>query len=141
MQVQNSAESSPNSFHRFQVFVGTELNGAVAKMKSVGMAYAKEGQNTITLRLWTFLNERFYLVVSKVDPSKYLIMTREPNKNPSSKKKYFWNIVGNGLVDSKNGVMRLEFDLFDRPVYMNLHPEVSASSANLPEPDFVREVA
>ena len=75
------------------------------------MAYLKEGQSMFTLRLWTFVNERFYLILNQNDAAKYLVMTREPNKNPASKNKYFWNIVGNGTIDTTHGlVMGLEFE-------------------------------
>jgi hypothetical protein len=102
----------------------------------VGMAYLKEGQNMYTLRLWTFVNEKFYLIPSKTEPMKYLVMTREPNKSPQAKNKYFWNIVGNGNVDSTLGAIKLDFDLFSKTVYVNIHPEKSTFSVNLPEPDF-----
>ncbi len=129
------SENNNGQFFRFQVFQG-DLTIRLTKTKSVGMAYLKEGQNTITLRLWTLVNEKFYILPSKTDSTKYLVMTREPNKNPSNKNKYFWNIVGNGEANSLLGVITLHFDLFDKPIYMNIHPESSAYSAKLPEPVF-----
>lgn len=129
-------------YFRFQVLQGeVDSNGGIKKTKSVGMAYLKDGQNTITLRLWTFVNEKFYIIANRTDASKYLIMTREPNKNPTAKNKYFWNIVGNGSVDSANGIIKLDFDLLSKAVYVNIHPESSAFSVNLPEPDFAEPVA
>lgn len=131
------AKNENDKFYRFQVFQA-ELNeaGKLAKTKSVGMAYLKEGQSTMTLRLWTFVNEKFYVLASKNDATKYLVMTREPNKNPSSKNKYFWNIVGNGVADSILGVIALQFDLFGQTIYMNMHPESSTFSTKLPVPEF-----
>jgi hypothetical protein len=110
-------------------------DGKFEKAKTVGMAYLKEGQTTYTLRLWMFLNERYYIIANKNDPARFLVLSREANKNPLSKNKYFWNIVGNGKIDSHLGVIRLEFDLFDRPIYMNIFPESSATGAQLPEPE------
>lgn len=132
---ETSFESVPSQFYRFQVFHGKRANdGKVQRSKTVGMAYLKSGQSTYTLRLWTFLNERFYLLQGKVDPTRYLVMTREPNKNPAARNKYFWNIVGNARVDSRLGHMQINFDLLAEPVYMNIFPETSASSSALPEP-------
>ena len=131
-----------NQYFRFQVFQG-EKDGAekIKKTKSVGMAYIKSGQNIYTLRLWTFSWDRYYILPNKNDSSKYLVMTREPNKNPAAKNKYFWNIVGNGSVDSTQGVIQIEFDLLSKPIYMNIHPESSAFSVSLPEPDALIDAA
>ncbi|HMN68837.1 MAG TPA: hypothetical protein PKC28_09900 [Bdellovibrionales bacterium] len=85
--------------------------------------YHREGEGLITIRLWTFVQEKFYVLLSKADPTKYLVMTREENHNARNTNKYFWHIVGNGVVDSKNGVVKLQFDLFDTPIFMSLHPD------------------
>ena len=123
------AETAPK-FFRFQVFVKTNEE----KKNTVGMAYLKEGQSMYTLRLWTFLEDKFYLLPSREDSAKYLVMTREPNKTPNSKNKYFWNIVGNAKANSANGVLEINFDLFDKKVFMNLFPETSATPYGLPVP-------
>ncbi len=130
---QNNEQSK---FYRFQVFLGeTDFSGRVAKSKSVGMAYLKEGQNIYTLRLWTFLLERYYLLQNNSDASKYFIMTREPNKNPGARSRYFWNIVGNGTVDTTLGLIALHFDLFPKTIYLNIYPEASAHSSSLAAPE------
>jgi hypothetical protein len=123
------AEAAPK-FFRFQVFVKTNEE----KKNTVGMAYLKEGQSMYTLRLWTFLEDKFYLLPSREDSAKYLVMTREPNKTPNSKNKYFWNIVGNAKANSANGVLEINFDLFEKKVFMNLFPETSATPYGLPVP-------
>ncbi len=105
-------------FHRFQLFIKD-----AEKKKIVGMSYLKEGQNIYTLRIWTFLEDKFFLLPSKEDATKYLLMTREPNKNPHSKNKYFWNIVGNGVVDIRQGIVELSFDVLDKKIFMNIYPE------------------
>lgn len=126
----------PAKFYRFQIFVqGSE------KKNTVGMAYLKEGQTIYTLRLWTFLEDKFFLLPNKDDSKKYLLMTREPNKSPSSKNKYFWNIVGNATADSSKGVIELNFDLFDKKIYMNIFPEESATPYGQPIPDGALEAA
>jgi hypothetical protein len=123
------------SFYRFSLFQGdTNSEDKIEKKKTLGMAYLKEGQNTYTLRLWTFIDTRFYLIQNRTDASKYLILTRELNKSPNAKTKYFWNIIGNGQADSVKGVLKLSFDLFERPIYMNLFPESSPGGNHLPDP-------
>ena len=133
----NDIKQKKDQYFRFQVLQGeADSTGSIKKTKSVGMAYLKEGQNTITLRLWTFVHEKFYIIANRNDASKYLIMTREPNKNLAAKNKYFWNIVGSGTADTSHGIIKLDFDLFSKVVYVNMHPETSAFSVSLPEPDF-----
>jgi len=128
--------ASSSKFYRFQVMMGHPTSdGRFEKTKSIGMAYLKEGQTTFTLRLWTLLNERFYVLPNKKDASRFLVLSREANKNTTSRNKYFWNIVGSGKVDSQIGVVRLEFDLFEKPIYMSIFPESSATGAQLPEPE------
>ena len=126
-------DKSPS--YRFQLFQG-ELNqdGRIEKAKSVGMAYLNEGQAMYTLRLWTFVENRFYLLQKKDDPTKYLVLTRELNKHSNQRSKFFWNIVGNGQINTLLGIIKIQFDLFERPIYMNVFPEASASGALLPIP-------
>ena len=134
--------SNPSEFFRFQVIQGhANSEGKIEKLKSVGMAYLKAGQSTYTLRLWTMLNDRFYMIPNRNDAGKYLVMTREPNKNPSAKNKYFWNIVGNGVANSKQGYIRVDFNLFEKPLYVSIFPESSAHSVSLPEPVGIDEAA
>ena len=139
MEKQTTQDSK---YFRFQVFHGEQTGeGKVKKAKSVGMAYLRDGQNIFTLRLWMFSNERYYLISNRNDSSKYLVMTREPNKNPQAKNKYFWNIVGNGKADSERGVIEMAFDLLEKPIYMNIFPESSAYSVTLADPEEVADAA
>jgi hypothetical protein len=108
----------PAKYNRFEVYQEDK-----PKKRVVGSAYHREGEGLITLRLWTFVQEKFYVLLSKADPTRYLVMTREENLNSKNPNKYFWHIVGSGNVDSKNGVVKLQFDLFDKPVFMSLHPD------------------
>lgn len=132
------ANKNENKFYRFQIYQGEkDTKGVVRKNKSVGMAYLKEGQPMFTMKLWTFVNEKFYLILNQNDASKYLVMTREPNKNPLGKNKYFWNIVGNGVIDTIAGTVTIHLDLFDKLLYMSTHPESSAYSVSMPQPEDV----
>ena len=137
---ENNEES--NQYFRFQVFQGEkDPGGKVKKNKSVGMAYLRNGQNIYTLRLWMFSWDRYYILPNKNDSSKYVVMTREPNRNSQAKNKFYWNIVGSGKVDSVQGFISLEFDLLAKPIYVSIHPESSASSDALPEPELLAEAA
>jgi hypothetical protein len=140
--MEKSQNSDQSKYYRFQVFQGERREGGkVEKSKSVGMAYLRDGQNIYTLRLWMFSVERYYLIQNKHDSSKYLVMTREPTKNPQARNKYFWNIVGNGKVDSVLGVIELAFDLLEKPIYMNIFPESSAFSVTLAQPEELLDAA
>jgi hypothetical protein len=113
-----------SAFYRFQIYT----KDAATQKKTVGVAYLHEGQTIYTLRLWTFLNEKFFLVPSQDDPTRYFIMTREANKTPNAKSKYFWNIVGNAKADATQSYFELSFDLFDKKIFMNIFPDESSHS-------------
>ena len=126
-----SETKSEVKFHRFQVFQGKrDAQGKIEKTKTVGMTYHQEGHENYTLRLWTFVHERFYLLNNHKVAGRYFIMGREENKQPNAKSKYFWNIIGSGKVDTAAGVIELEFDLFDKVLYMNIFPEAQAKSVS-----------
>lgn len=112
------SEISP-TFYRFHVF--TMSNGK--KDKTVGMAILNDGHGIFNLRLWMFLEDKFFLLPSKEDSTKYLLMTREQNKTENSNNKYFWNIVGNARADVSRGVIELNFDLLEKKIYMSLQPD------------------
>ena len=122
-------ETAPK-FFRFQVFVNES-----GKKNTVGMAYLKEGQTMYTVRLWTFLDTKFYLLPNKEDSTKYLIMTREPNKTPGGKNKFHWNIIGNAKANSNDAALEMNFDLFNKKICMNLFPESSATPYGVPVPE------
>lgn len=117
MQQQNKISKE---FYRFQIQLPTANQNQ--KSKSVGIAYLREGETTYTVRLWMF-SERFYMVQTKADALRYLLMSREQSKDPNAKNKYRWRIIGNGRLDSKKGVIELYFDLLNKPVLMSLYPE------------------
>ncbi len=131
---QDTTKSNQSQYYRFQIFQAQRnAMGKLEKTKVVGMAYLKEGQDTYTIRLWTFLNDKFFLLMNKSDSSRFVVMSREANKNPTSKSKYFWNVIGNGKALSSQNCIELNFDLFGRPIYMNIFPEANVSSVLLPE--------
>lgn len=97
------------------------------------MAYVMPNQNIYTLRLWMFLNDRYYMIPKKEDPSKFMVFSREPVQKENFKRKYHWNIVGSAEADSEAGLLKIQFDLIESPIYMSLFPEAQASSSNLPD--------
>jgi len=125
----NNQEQSEPKFYRFQVFqANRNAAGKLEKTKTIGMTYHKPGEQNYTMRLWTFVDERFYILPNHNQSGRYFVMTREANKNPNVKNKYYWNIVGSGQVDSANGVIELEMDLFDKKIFMNIFPEAQAKT-------------
>jgi hypothetical protein len=112
-----------DQYYRFQVFVTKSLLEKDGTRATVGAAYLREGHRTYTLRLWMFPTIKFYLMPDRDDKSRMLIFTREPKKDPSvGKSKYFWNAIGNGTVDAAKEVVRLNFDLIEKPIYMSIFP-------------------
>lgn len=128
-------QSNENQFLRFQVYTGAfDANGEVCKEKSIGFALLRKGQEMYSIKLWTFPQEKYYLIPTKDDPSKVLIMTREEKRNQNSNRKYNWSIVGNGAVINEKKITMLAFDLFSQPIFMNLTPDSQInqqSNANL----------
>ena len=136
MDNQNSIKSNQSEYYRFQIFQGQKNNqGKIEKTKVVGMAYLKEGQDIYTIRLWTFLNDKFFLLMDKSNSSHFLLMSREANKNPVANSKYFWNVIGNGRALSSQNCIELRFDLFEGPIFMGIFPESKSLSVILPEED------
>jgi hypothetical protein len=118
-------------YYGFDVFKATEnSDGKISKLKSVGSAYLTEGCITYTVHLRTFLKDVFYVIPNK-KPSlevDYLILTREPSRNPS--RKFFWNNVGKGtLTQGENaGFLHLSWDLLGvDDIYLNLYPKKNTS--------------
>ena len=128
--------------YRFRLMQGQVSNdGKFERTKTVGMVYHVEGARNYTLKLWTFLKDRFVLMPRRNDPSQFLLLTREWNNNPSAKNKTYSNIVGNGSTDTTLGVIKIEFDLFDKPLYMSIYPEPVTISSRLQQPEVVDEAA
>lgn len=135
-------QSKEPKLYRFKLMTGVlNAQGKLENTKTVGMAYLREGQHNYTLRLWTFLNDRFQMNPNKRDPEKYFVSSKEKNKNENSKVKTFSNLVGSGKYLSTQGLLKIEFDLFEKPIFMNTFPEPSAFGASLPEPEVINDAA
>ena len=136
----HSQNDEQSKYYRFRVVQDCNPKKD-SKERNVGMAYLTDGQDIFTLRLWMFNNERFYVVASRNEPSKYLVMTRELNKNPTVKNKYHWNFVGSGKPDTTAGYIRIDFDLLEKPVYMSIHPEPHMYSTKMTDQEAFDEAA
>jgi len=133
--IKNTPEPAPiGAMHRFRLMQGqVTKDGRFERGNAVGVAFLKEGRNLYVLRLNTFIGARFYLAPSRDKPSRYLLMTRERAHPPISKRQYYWNVIGNGCVDTSWGVIQIKFDLLDAPIYMSLFPEPEAKAGNPPQ--------
>lgn len=107
-------------YYKFQAFLGEQ--GQNSK-RNVGMAFMKDDSNSYCLKLWSFMNERFYIVPKKGNSKDFLIMTREANRLPNPKTHYLWNVVGSASTTDDNLRLSLKFDLFEKTIFMNLIPE------------------
>ena len=108
----------PAKFSQYQVF-----NQNDGKKKPLGIAWLMEGHKTFTIKLFSFMNEKYFLLPTREDPSKFLFMTREPTKSAKTKGKYHWNVIGSGVSNSELGIVEISFDLLGVKFCMNLHPD------------------
>ena len=132
----------PQNYLRFDVFLGEKNEESkMVKSRTVGMAYLREGDARYSIKLFTFMDDRFYLLADPHDSSIYKILTSIPNHSEDIKRKYLWNVVGNGKVNTKDGLIELHLDLFEKHIYMNLFPERSATGTKTPEPSFIDDAA
>jgi len=133
--IQTTQLNQPTCY-RFQIIKAKKNDeGKLIKTKNVGMAYLMEGQETYTLRLWTFVSDKYFMVMNRYDSSKFMLMSREPNKNLQSRNKYFWNIIGSGKTLSSQNVIELNFDLLPESIYLSVFPEERTGSVILPVGD------
>lgn len=111
-------------YYKFQAFLGEQ--GQKSK-RNVGMAFMKDDNSSYCLRLWSFMNERFYIVPKRGSSNEFLIMTREANRLPNPKTQYLWNVVGNASTTEDKLNLAIKFDLFEKTIFMNLIPETSGT--------------
>ena len=122
------------TLYRFDVFLGEEdSEGKIEKIRSVGVAFVREGLSTYSVQLKTLLKDRFYLIrgTTKGGPD-FVLVTREDSR--SEGRRYFWNVVGSGecLTGINDGTIELKFDLFGENIYMTESP---TSSTRIPAND------
>jgi hypothetical protein len=128
--------------YRFDVFQGDkDQTGKVSKTKSIGMAYLKQGDRRYSLRLSTFVKDQFFLLPHNSDPALYCVLTSIQNPLKNTDRKHIWNVVGNGKANTQEGLIELQFDLFEKPIYVNIFPERSATGTKIPAPVIFDEAA
>jgi hypothetical protein len=142
--IKNDLESHLNqkTLYRFDVFQGEKnQDGKVTKTRSVGMAYLRQGDGRYGLRLSTFVEDYFFLLPTNNDPGNYRVLTSLPNHSKKSNRKNIWSVVGNGRANTQEGLIELQFDLFEKPIYVNIFPERSATGTKIPAPVIFDEAA
>ena len=133
---EQSENFKPAKFSQYQVFA--YING---KKKPLGISWLMEGHKTFTIKLFSFMNEKYFLLPTREDPSKYLFMTREPTKSAKTKGKYHWNVIGSGVANSEQGTVEISFDLLGVKFSMSLHPDEPKPTLAGPSPDSFLDIA
>ena len=116
--VKNYFKNSFPTFYKFQLFVKNE----VGKTKSVGTAFLEDGNIRYTLKLWSLVNEKFYLLPTEQDPRKFILMTRELNRSESPKTKFHWNVIGSALANEAQNELEIAFDILEKKIFLNMIP-------------------
>lgn len=116
--LKNYFNSSVPTFYKFQLLVKNE----VGKTKSVGTAFLEDGNIRYTLRLWSLVNDKFYLLPMEQDPKKFILMTRELNKSLNPKTKFHWNVIGSAMANEAQSELEISFDIFEKKIFLNMAP-------------------
>lgn len=119
----NTQEQTKSESFRFEIFKGKiGSDGTFLKARTVGHAYLRTGKHAYKVKLFGALSERFVIVPVEDEPNQYRILTKEEVQTKDKGKRTYWNVVGDGEVMSPQGLLKLDFDLFGKPLYMNLYP-------------------
>lgn len=121
---ETAKELSTQKYYRFQLFMNEG-----DKKRSVGTAYIQEGSNAYTIKLWTLLKEKFYLIQDKYDHKLYAILTKEEIPSGNDKPKFRWNRIGTAKSDAQKDLIEMNFDLFERKIYLDVKPLISNTNA------------
>ena len=117
-QEQNKSES-----FRFDIYKGkVAADGNFTKVRTAGHAYLRTGKHAYKVKIFGLLSERFLVVPLDDNPDQYKILTKEEVQTKDKGKRTYWNVVGDGEVLSQQGLLKLDFDLFGKPLYMSLYP-------------------
>jgi hypothetical protein len=115
------------TFFKFQLFVRPEEG----KTKSVGTAFLEDGNIRYTIKLWSLINEKFYLLPTEQDSRKFILMTRELNRSENPKTKYHWNVIGSAKANEAQTELEISFDIFERKIYLNMIPVETFNPKNV----------
>jgi hypothetical protein len=116
-------ENKNTESFRFEIFKGKiASDGSFIKTRTVGHAYLRTGKHAYKVKLFGALGERFIVVPSDDDIDQYRILTKEEVQTKDKGSRTYWNVVGDGEVLSEQGLLKLDFDLYGKPLYMSLYP-------------------
>ena len=119
----NTKEQTNAESFRFEIFKGkVGADGAFAKSRTVGHGYLRTGKHAYKVKLFGALSERFVIVPVDDNPDQYRILTKEEVQTKDNGKRTYWNVVGEGEVMAGLGLLKLDFDLYGKLLYMNLYP-------------------
>lgn len=119
----NIKEQTKAESFRFEIFKGKiGSDGSFVKLRPVGHAYLRSGKHAYKVKLFGALSERFVVVPMDDDTKHYRILTKEEIQAKDKTKRTYWNVVGDGEIMTQAGVLKLDFDLFGKPLFMNLYP-------------------
>ncbi len=114
---ETAKELSSQKYYRFQLFT---KDGDIKR--SVGTAYIQENSNAYTIKLWTLIKEKFYLIQDKYDHRLYAILTKEELHSGTEKPKFRWNRIGSAKADAETDLIEMSFDLFEKKIYLDVKP-------------------
>lgn len=102
-------------YYRFQLFT---MDGE--KKRTAGTAYIQEGSSAYTIKLWTLLKDKFYLIEDKYDHKLFAILTKEELSSGDDKSKFRWNRIGTAKADAEKDLIEMSFYLFDKKIYLDV---------------------
>ena len=120
---ETAKELSGQKYYRFNLFTKND-----SKKCSVGMAYLQEDSSAYTIKLWTLLKDKFYLIPDKFDHKLYAILSKEEIQPGKEKSKFRWNRIGSAKADSQNDLIEMSFDLFEKKIYLDVKPILTNSN-------------
>jgi hypothetical protein len=119
----NTQEQVKTESFRFEIYKGKiSSDGSFEKIRTIGHAYLRSGKHAYKVKLFGALGERFLIVPADDQTDRYRILTKEEVQTKDKGKRTYWNVVGDGEVVGQMGLLKLDFDLFAKPLYMNLYP-------------------
>lgn len=119
----NTQENKNSESFRFEIFKGKiASDGSFSKIRTVGHAYLRSGKHAYKVKLFGALQERFIVVPSDDNTERYTILTKEEVQTKDKGKRTYWNVVGDGELMSTQGLLKLDFDLYGKSLYMSLYP-------------------
>lgn len=115
-------QKNADSF-RFEIYKGKiAADGAFLKQRTVGHAYLRSGKHAYKAKLFGALAVRFVIVPADDQSERYRILTKEEVTTKDKGKRTYWNVVGEREVISEHGLLKLDFDLYAKPLFMSLYP-------------------